>query len=839
MEGGKTEEDNKRNFETRWKNKCQEDYCIEPYDPCREYPGWLGTNFYGAKPFRKKNCYTQKVTNKADLVNTSTIKSQEPSETSMLLSKTISEKTIVFQRHAFSCANLSKSKGLSNVWNENEKDPSLCMYGILSTLSLNRTNHLDPTPQFKGKLFVSSLIRTWQTAILEFAPLTNRLIIFISPFIIEGGINFFSSNIPLDETSQNYKMAQFMTILQNIHSMTTSNEALHRKLERILECDILILKDGREIFRYKRGAVQPAKMVGGFKIPNYTFTYNEETVTGSIEIPPLPFPTENIYTTYFGEKGLSYFYQWLSRQYYPDKYVFVVGHGNFMRKVIEKYSDVTEIESTKYSDENLWRFEIEGNRVVLSHGIPKPDKALAASMIDEPLCYLKLKHSQQPITFVDSKSKESKYGTIEEDRKQLVALYEPKRSEETRPNRRRKDFESGLFNPGKEESKESGPTKDMLKEWEESNKPENMEKRWEEQRTKTEEYNCDHRSIDEFILLLKTHAASLFGFMNRSDIGEKEIEEYIKSTPDLFQNHLMCSSLFNTTLLNDLMTTKIDRVYRMANWLPVPNLWGARDYALQKAVYIYLYTFYESRFKGIKDIPFSAMKLDNVVRFLRILIDLLNQKKILGVLYETCEANANRHYKYTEMNVVNRSMQALKEEAAANNKSVKQTDIDKMMEELAKEAEKEKKPPPTKEDPEIVYCFTLLDLLVFKITKERYIESSDGLTGYLDCISKLINGGARFSDGKKLLPLNSKGAEKYRYIQQHVFNKLAVIPYYQLWAQDIIAEQSELLQSGAGKTRRFKGTSSKKTSLRRLLVKRATRRALPYKGKRRSRANRR
>ena len=41
------------------------------------------------------------------------------------------------------------------------------------------------------------------------------------------------------------------------------------------------------------------------------------------------------------------------------------------------------------------------------------------------------------------------------------------------------------------------------------------------------------------------------------------------------------------------------------------------------------------------------------------------------------------------------------------------------------------------------------------------------------------------------------------------------------------------------KTLRFKGTSSSRTSLRRPLVKRATRRVLPYKGKRRSRVNRR
>ena len=227
----KKDVDNKRNF-AAWRSNG------EKYNICVNYPGFVKTNFLSKKPSEKQVC-----------------------ETTL---KYPIGKTIIFQRHAFSCANLLMEKGLITKALMDEKDPSLCLYGIQSVLSLDRTSTTvkdKGTPVFEGTVFVSSLIRTWQTAILEFAPLdflpdsngTKTLSIIISPYIIEGGWSI--SNTPVSKHVQIYKMTQFMILLKNIFTMTKG--VTRKKIKKILECDIVIQEDDKDVYVYKKGVIEP------------------------------------------------------------------------------------------------------------------------------------------------------------------------------------------------------------------------------------------------------------------------------------------------------------------------------------------------------------------------------------------------------------------------------------------------------------------------------------------------------------------------------------------------------------------------------------------------------
>lgn len=112
--GGKTASENLRNYNRFWRNYTSR------YNPQVNYPG-ARKSLFGKTPMMR-----QAIT--------------EPN-------------TYWFQRHGFSCANLLKEK--KSYQQYTDPDPSLCTYGIVSLLR----NQPKPA-QFKGKVFVSSLIRT-------------------------------------------------------------------------------------------------------------------------------------------------------------------------------------------------------------------------------------------------------------------------------------------------------------------------------------------------------------------------------------------------------------------------------------------------------------------------------------------------------------------------------------------------------------------------------------------------------------------------------------------------------------------------------------------------------
>ena len=122
--GGKTARDNLNNYISYWSGVMKNGQ--------REYPQYNGNMNYPGR------------WNK--------LKGQVPT-----LNESNVSKKFIFTRHGYSCANLLKSQ--KSYQQFTDPDPSLTIYGIVSILKT-----IPEKPEgFQGKVFVSSLIRTWQT----------------------------------------------------------------------------------------------------------------------------------------------------------------------------------------------------------------------------------------------------------------------------------------------------------------------------------------------------------------------------------------------------------------------------------------------------------------------------------------------------------------------------------------------------------------------------------------------------------------------------------------------------------------------------------------------------
>ncbi len=786
---GKTPSDNKRNF-LLWKDNCPMPDNCTTYNPCVNYPGKVKSLF--RTPQMKPGCKTTDDT---------------------------SDKIILFQRHAFSCANLAKANGLVfSMWEDTE-DPSLTTYGILSTLSLDRTSikgDIKGTPVFERRAFVSPLIRTWQTAIVEFAPLFHEITpsgkvfkeeleLTIAPFIIEGG--WGKSNTPLDENAQRYKMSQFMILLQNI--FTKSSGENREKLNRILSCTITIKKEERIVYQYKKRVFEPSPdSIDGtgqpvlnimesqadktqsahlFRLAITTFNYNPRTIDAPFNAELLPLPRDD-YITFYDELAFGYFYQWVQKVDYKN--IFVVCHGNVMKGIMKAYSHFSKEDTEDYFDENLWRFQVDKTRVVLSHGIKKP----TVDSLYEPLCYRTVTKTQR--------AKGAQIGQAISTQPILPSEppFTPSPPQESPLFTPSPPQESPLFTPSPPQ--QSPP-------FTQERTPPPLPPRPLKAQLPFNPSGCQRRSYEELIPLLHKYLANLFAFINSPASQDKEqTKEFIRANPEFFQNHIICVTLFHIPIIEQLINVKIKKIYSYAKYAPSLLVWGTKKYLKRN---------YESRFPGISTIPLDNMNLDNVVRFLNKLLEFLQAKDMIDLLIDICLPKANYSYFYKE----------------------------RTQQELAQEVEEDaiegggifswgKKTP----SPEIIHCFTLLDFMVFRAIEFHFYDPEQ-FSKYIKIINTLINNGARFSRNGDLIPLNKKKMEKYEYVKEYVIDILSRIPHYKEFFlnEPAITTMVQQIQLGAG-TRRLKGTSSTKTSLRRPLVKRATRRALRYKGRKRSKVNR-
>lgn len=131
--------------------------------------------------------------------------------------------TILITRHAFSCANLKKLKG-DSFGQATEPDPSLTLWGILLTLIQSDNIPAEPVTTISSSspvkhIYVSCLIRTWETAVLLYGPSHAHLRLIISPYVKEEGIT--NDNLPKPIDQQIQKLRQF---LEYLHLIRTFNK---------------------------------------------------------------------------------------------------------------------------------------------------------------------------------------------------------------------------------------------------------------------------------------------------------------------------------------------------------------------------------------------------------------------------------------------------------------------------------------------------------------------------------------------------------------------------------------------------------------------------------------
>jgi len=390
--GGKTSQVNRSNWEKYWQKQYPD------YDPMMNYPGLL------------KQMY------------------KNPNE----FNKLTTPNTYIIQRHGFSCANLEKAKD-KNSWHFRVADPSLTSYGIYSLL-YNQVGKRKPDG-FNGTIFGSSLIRTWQTGLLEYGKY-EPLTIVVSPYIKEKhGIAGDLSNMPLPFEQQMAQMEEFMTFLKGIDHDIAREIIIHKhkikygdKLYSLGKSYVPPVKittpipqtSSQQLFQqFLRGEVpsQPYKPEYKYesqgpyidelknkKVLKPAVSTKPKQIKENVFIPDISVIPRPSYHEYYGAKGFVYFDHWV-RENYPDmETIFVVSHSGWMQKVIEGYCGVVE---TKIFDENAWKLKITPVspgifNFEIMRGIPKPtDNELEyMNRAEEPTCHLvpRPRTRPQPVT---------------------------------------------------------------------------------------------------------------------------------------------------------------------------------------------------------------------------------------------------------------------------------------------------------------------------------------------------------------------------------------------------------------------------------------------------------
>ena len=358
--GGKTEKENYANYKSVWESR---DY--PHYDPKMNYPSRFDS-WRGSKPDPRPE-----------------------------LHEGTTQNTYIIKRHGFSCANMLKEKG--TVQQYMIPDPSLCAYGILSLLRDK------PKPEeFDGIVFVSSLVRTWQTALLEYGSY-GPLTLIVSPYIKEKDSHSFDTpNFPLPFPEQLAKMEQFMKLLARINSPV---------VKKILSQKHTIVKDSEfktfgPYTQVVSDVVHSDPHIASENIYLTTIKWDvmnkvnaqEKEVEEYVFIPSPKEMKEPDYSKYYKAEGFLYFDSWVGEHYPSIKTVFVVSHSGFMQKIIEQFS-VKTIKSGIFK-QNVWTLRISPKeatapkdlkmnyKIQIIPGISKPNASELAHMNrqSESLC---------------------------------------------------------------------------------------------------------------------------------------------------------------------------------------------------------------------------------------------------------------------------------------------------------------------------------------------------------------------------------------------------------------------------------------------------------------------
>jgi hypothetical protein len=761
--GGKDAKDNYKNFFRYWKNETNH----KNYNPQLNYPGRI--NKLMGKILSFKNFDDKK-------------------------------NTYIFERHGFSCANLLKEKKSYEQYTES--DPSLCTYGILSLLAREPKHSTNV-------VFVSSLIRTWQTAILEYG--NQDLTIIISPYIKEKHHHSYDvANLPLPLDQQKIKMKQFMNFLQK---MTTDDREINIKQTFILKRTFTFKYNDEKFTLGPYTALERTESESEYinLIKQDVDIVNQEEIIKTVRVgggknvfvPVLKkddvIPTASI-REYYGGKGFLYFDHWVKKNYPDYNKIYVVSHSGFMQSIIKLFSEL-DFQSSVFK-ENAWKMiltPIESDKfnysIELNDGLPKPHKNMLLHMIKEKelLCNaIQLPDSRNqaisdPIETISehnspnvsqSEHVESEpIETISEHNSPIVykaehyVENEPESRESISQFRERKSEPRESISQSRE--RKSEPRESISQSRERKSEPIEEHKVEPTREFISQQTKLTH-SFDEFKQIINTKYTSLFKLINASD---DEIIHYIDQNPDLFQNHFMAMILIQNSFFKD----KINSLKEYADKETAATGWFGKTtiYTIKKAMSVLL------KIQGLY-ISLDNVSIQDLYTFLQKIQELLYHENFQNKLVDVISKNANTQYLYEG------------------------------------------------------FCFTLLDLVVYFMCK-IWVLKEDELIYIVNFISKLIDKGARFSKNYKQKNLGELAQLEYHkkvYLQQYMLMPLVkdcASPkksemYHQFLLYD---EGAKILNTVKGGS---KGTSWKKSSLRQSSVKGGRYRSSLYKGKRRSKA---
>ena len=185
-------------------------------------------------------------------------------------------KKISISRHGFSFANLIKEKKtlLGKIEQHLEKDAKLSLYGILTAL-LHGSDLVEKELSYgmtekPQTIFVSTLIRTWMTAICLYLPHcdNDNFTLVVSPFIKEKGTEL--DNIPDSFENQIKTMQKFLKYLIKISDLKFSNAIINENLLKIKNYFIV------KRFNLIVYARYPATIMYGEKMIEVEFHYRDK-----------------------------------------------------------------------------------------------------------------------------------------------------------------------------------------------------------------------------------------------------------------------------------------------------------------------------------------------------------------------------------------------------------------------------------------------------------------------------------------------------------------------------------------------------------------------------------
>ena len=608
--GGKDTKDNRSNWENYWKKSGYPNY-----KPEINYPGLHKKYFLDQHDKRK---YPFKY-NKFNTPN-----------------------TYIIQRHGFSCANLSKIKGN---FHSRIADPSLTAYGIYSLLQ-NK-----PMPEgFNGIVFVSSLVRTWQTAILEYGQY-GPLTIVVSPYIKEKhGWMGDLSNMPLPLDQQMSKMEEFIEFLKGIDN----------EISRQIVKQHVIVYNGK---RYPLGSYPtqepPTKDVYVEHLKKKEYLTPEVSRSHPLKmkavVPVIPVIPEPSFREYYGAEGFVFFDSWV-REHYPRlRTIFVVSHSKWMQKIIQQYAG--KVESNIF-DENAWKLTIkpfnykeEANfEFVITPGVPKPTREAYFVMNKErePTCQAPRRRdlpepmlSPDPREYAAQFSKEKESDPSQESAlTSLIESQEPFPDDpftvsgvedliqenpmaETRPSqaRPRADSIPSEYDPVRPFNTEAIPSVSKV-----DTVP-----------VRNEKTEVITRSYTELIYMLcdRSLTSGLNTLMASTDFKPK-IVHYIKSNPYVMASDPTDTSYFKRKIPIYLF----ENHYLLFILLCKPYL----DLFIHD-----LETKSDSTFvKSILSLFNITVPIPVMATFLKELQQLMHDPDVYHLLLSTCSKNANKHYAFKE-----------------------------------------------------------------------------------------------------------------------------------------------------------------------------------------------